>query len=324
MTDPKRQLENRDVILVCSRDNSLKIRTSTLVLYQHSKQLLSAARDVGSPLPLDCSVATMLVLERLLWGEDWRDAVQLLWNEVSFIHHHAAPQYPACAMPCGALLTTSSCMQELLDLFEVANAWQMEVVTLSMPDWIASRCWPHQQLEDLYARSELPDGVHQAALQKLIDMGEVAKISIPRAGDLCNILKAFSLNVRAAVDYLSSANLPLISPDIAGEVLALLVSSAHLFACASPSLKDGQLHLLDALRRMRTCHIPLSEAVYYFASRLDPEAGGVECTSLGSCIEDMLAHYLREAICSDTMTFGVYTTPVPIQNGWKGFLRCLK
>lgn len=214
-------------------------------------------------------------------------------------------------------------MQELLDLFDVANAWQIEVVTLSMPGWIESRSWPHQQLEDLYARSELPDDVHQAALQKLIDMGEVAKISIPRAGDLCKILDAFSLNVRAAVDYLSSANLPLISPDIAGDVLAVLVRSAHLFTCASSSLHNGPLQLLDALRRMRTCHIPMSEAVYYFAARLDPEAGGVECTSLGSCIEDMLAHYLREAICIDTMTFGGYITPV-IQNGWKGYLRSLK
>ena len=91
MTHPKQQLENRDVILVCSQDNSHKIRTSTLILYQHSKQLLNAARDVGAPLPLDCSAATMLVLEKLLWGEDWRDAVRALRNEVSSIHHHAGP-----------------------------------------------------------------------------------------------------------------------------------------------------------------------------------------------------------------------------------------
>lgn len=45
------------------------------------------------------------------------------------------------------------------------------------------------------------------------------------------------------------------------------------------------MHVSDA-----TNH-PLSEAVIYFAVKRDSEAGGLESTNLGICIEDMLAHY---------------------------------
>ena len=54
MTNPKVQLEIREVILTSSRDNSFTIRTSTNILLMHSKQLLSAARDVEGSLILDC------------------------------------------------------------------------------------------------------------------------------------------------------------------------------------------------------------------------------------------------------------------------------
>lgn len=49
--------------------------------------------------------------------------------------------------------------------------------------------------------------------------------------------------------------------------------------------------LVDALRSICTCQVPLSEAVMYFAVKLYPEARGVESANSGIYIQDMLAHY---------------------------------
>ena len=49
----------------------------------------------------------------------------------------------------------------MLELFEVAQAWQIDVLVLGMPGWIQKRRWEIEQdkseLEDLYARAGLPD-----------------------------------------------------------------------------------------------------------------------------------------------------------------------
>ena len=82
MTNPKVQLEIREVILTSSRDNSCTIRTSTNVLLTHSKQLLSAARDVEGPLILDCCKGAMRVLNLLFWAQDWKHVVPHLTHEV--------------------------------------------------------------------------------------------------------------------------------------------------------------------------------------------------------------------------------------------------
>ena len=86
MSDPKTQLELREVIIVSLRDSSLTIRTTTKDLLQHSKQLLNAARELEAPLPLDCSAATMGILEKLFWAEPWENAVNALTRSVSNLH----------------------------------------------------------------------------------------------------------------------------------------------------------------------------------------------------------------------------------------------
>ena len=127
MSDPRMQLELREVI-VSSRDSSLRIRTTTNILLTHSKQLLNAAREVDAPLPLDCSAATMGILDNLFWAEPWEKSVDALTCEVCL-----AVIMPAIIMSMHALLIASSSLQELIDLFEVVHAWQIDVLPLRMP-----------------------------------------------------------------------------------------------------------------------------------------------------------------------------------------------
>ena len=82
MTNPRAQLEIREVILASSRDSSCTIRTSTNILFIHSKQLLSAARDVEGPLILDCCKGAMSVLDQLFWAPEWKHVVPRLTHEV--------------------------------------------------------------------------------------------------------------------------------------------------------------------------------------------------------------------------------------------------
>ena len=200
----------------------------------------------------------------------------------------------------GAPLTINTSVQELLALFDVGNAWQIEVIVLGMPGWVKSRDWAAKEhLGDLYARAELPVGVHQAALEKLLASGDVSHITSPRASDLCKVLHTFAprrvhgrpaqAQLYGAVEYLCTATLPLISHVLAKSVLASLTSiTKHCTDLAC------ELQLLDALRLMSTHQISFSEPVIYFAVKLNPESGGVDCDNLGSCIEDMLDHYLRQ------------------------------
>lgn len=185
-------------------------------------------------------------------------------------------------------------LQELLDLFEVAHAWQINALALGMPTWIEGRDWKEsQQLLELYERAELPNGVHQAALKKLLATGKVP--TCPRASDLCRLIADFRpASICDAVHYLSTAKLPLISPDTAMQVLVQLGTVA--MRCASYADKDHQLKLLNALQHMRTLDIPLSETVTYFAVKHDPEDGGVACANLSTCIGDMLLFHLCQAI----------------------------
>ena len=289
MSDPKKQLELREVIIVSSRDSSLTIRTTTNILLMHSQQLLNAARDVDAPLPLDCSAATMGILEKLFWAEPWESPVRALTNEVC-----SALIILAIVVSLRAPLIAASSLQELLDLFEVAHAWRIDAIGCRMPSWILRRDWKgYQQLQELYERAELPDGVHQAALRKLLATGSIAQLTCLRAGDIGCIIDRCQHSCEA-VKYLCIAKLPLISPDIAMDVLARLDELAAEHAiCES---KGSQLQLVDALLHMRTFTTPLSKAVMYFAVKLDPEAGGVESANLGVCIEDMLFHHVREVI----------------------------
>ena len=82
MTNPKEQLEIREVILISSRDNCHSIRTSTNILLAHSTQLLIAAMDMEGPLTQDCCKGAMGVLDLLFWAQEWKNAVQHLTNEV--------------------------------------------------------------------------------------------------------------------------------------------------------------------------------------------------------------------------------------------------
>ena len=100
MSDPKTQLELREVIIVSLRDSSLTIRTTTKDLLQHSKQLLNAARDVDAPLLLDCLAATMGVLDNLFWAEPWEKSVDALISEVC---EAVTRQSSSLCMPCSFL-----------------------------------------------------------------------------------------------------------------------------------------------------------------------------------------------------------------------------
>ena len=205
----------------------------------------------------------------------------------------------------------------------MAHAWQIDVLALRMPAWIRRRDWKeHQQLQELYERAELPDGVHQAALSRLLVTGRVARLTCLRAGDICRVIDHYThcrpRNICRAVKYLSTANLPLISPDIAMDVLARLGKLAAEHASSAGKLR--QLELVDALQHMRTHKIPLGEAVMYFAAKLDPEADGVECANLSICIEDMLFHHIRE-VMRYAGRFDSDGNRIVADEPWTGYLR---
>ena len=321
MSDPRLQLELREVIIVSSRDSSLTIRTTTNILLTHSKQLLNAARDVDALLPLDCSATTMGILDNLFWAEPWEKIVDALTCEV-----RSAVIMPATIISMHDLLIASSSLQELIELFEVAHAWQIDVIASRMPAWIGDReGWKCQQLLDMYEMAELPDKVHQAALGRMLALGFVAQLTCPQAGDLSTIMHQFSPErIYDAVKYLSNARLPLLSPHIAIGLFAQLKKLAE--KAARFAGQDNQLQLVDALLHMRTYQIPLREAVMYLAVRLDPDAGGVKVANLGICIRDMLLHHLREAIRNKIMPnpdYG-YAGMIPhvtVRKTWTGYLR---
>lgn len=115
-------------------------------------------------------------------------------------------------------------MLQEIDIFEVAHAWQIDALALRTPAWIGGRDWKEcQQLLELYERAELPHSVQQAALEKLLATGYIRRLTSPRTGDLCRIIDQFRPSyIRDAVNYLSNAMLPFISPDAAIDVLARL------------------------------------------------------------------------------------------------------
>ena len=232
MSDPRIQLELREVIIVSLRDSSLTLRTTMNILFTHSKQLLNAARDISAPLPLDCSAATMGILDDLFWAEQWENSVNALTCEVC-----SAVIMLAVTICKHAPLIASSSLQELLDLFEVAHAWQIDVLALRMPNWIEGRTgWRCQQLQDLHERAEVPD------LAKMLALDFVAQLTCPQAGDLSTIMHQ-SMPQRSydAVKYLGNAKLPMLSPHIAMDLLAQLDKLAE--KCARIAGQDNQLSL---------------------------------------------------------------------------------
>ena len=71
---------------------------------------------------------------------------------------------------------SNHCLQEILNLFEVAQMWQIDIVTDAMPGLISSRHWRTEQeqaaLADAYARPNLGSNLYEAAILKLIKAAE--------------------------------------------------------------------------------------------------------------------------------------------------------
>ena len=198
------------------------------------------------------------------------------------------------------LIGTNHRLQELLNLVEVAQMWQIDVVTDAMPAFISSRDWHTEQeqsaLADLYARSYLGSNLYQAALLELIKAAKAKPSELlrlvprPQVGHLSRVLE--SLTLVGAVEYLNGAQLPLISFGLASTLLPHLDKMAA--TCARKG-RAGQLDLVDALhlQAVEDTSKLQCKLVTYFT---DHEAVGIICSSFDRCIKDMLHHYLREAI----------------------------
>ena len=300
MANPKQQLELREVIIVSTHDGST-VRTTTNIRFTHSKQLLNAARDPEGPLPLDCSPATMCILEKLFWAEPWEDAVNALRHEVGCSIRLAR------ASPVRALHTASRTLQELLDLFEVAQAWQIDVLVQGMPDWIRNRRWEipkaKSALGNLYARAELPDSMQQAALETLLASKPngaelVQLVPRPRAGDLTKLVSLHETNVRDAVEYLSCITGPPLPIAFANCMLEQLNPACRALL-ANKQRRVAELQFVDALRCICKCRMSVCRTAFFFPHQELPDAEApavVKSSSLAECMADMLAHYLSKLV----------------------------
>lgn len=196
----------------------------------------------------------------------------------------------------------------------MAQAWQIDVLVLGMPGWIQKRRWETEQdkseLEDLYARAGLPDSVHRAALETLLatkpEVAELVRlVPRPQAGDLTKLVSVHlyphaCTYVRDAVEYLSCASSPPLSGGIANALLARLDTACHALL-ANSLRRSAELEFVGALRCTCKCK-PLVRKPAFFFAHWEPEKpnaitpAGVECSSLGGCIGDLLAHYLSKLV----------------------------
>lgn len=199
------------------------------------------------------------------------------------------------------MIASNPRLQDLLNLFEVAQMWQIDAVTHEMPDFISRHRWRTEQgqsaLADLYARPNLGVRVYQAAIFELLNAAgpEPTKllrlVPSPQEGHL--LCPSASLTHRA-VECLNGAQLPLISFGDASTLLRHLDTMAAILAEPHPG-SAGQLALLNALHSKAVKDAPKMhcEPLTYFPAH---GAIGMTCSSLDRCIKDMLHHYLCEAI----------------------------
>ena len=186
----------------------------------------------------------------------------------------------------------------------MAQLWQIDIVTDAMPCFISSRHWHTEQeqsaLADLYARPNLGSNLYQAAILELIKAAEAQPAKLlrlvpnPQIGHLSSLLA--SLTLTGAVEYLKSAQLPLMSFCAASSLLRHLDKMAA--TCAHPDKGcAGQLELVNALHSEAVEDTPTlhCKPVTYFPWPA-PGTAGITCSSLDRCIKDLLHHYLCEAI----------------------------
>ena len=144
--------------------------------------------------------------------------------------------------------------------------------------------------------------MHQAALETLLatksNVAELVQL-VPRPlSDDLGRLVSF-LETSDAVEYLSGISLRPISTDIATSVLTEL--DLACVALVRMPRRDAELQLVEALRCVCKCNLAVCRPALFCAHWEGQPVPvtkriGVDCSSLGQCIGDLLAHYLSRLI----------------------------